>query len=297
MSTAQRLAAMRRSLEGLALGDSLGCALRVAPTNDPSFDDPPWAYTDDTEMAIAIAQMLASRGHIMQDDLALRFAARFTANQDRGYGGVAFWILSRISAGHDWRSVAAEPYGGSGSLGNGAAMRVGPLGAYFADDLPRVVSEAALSAAITHAHPEGQAGAVAVALAASTAATRPSADRTALLDIADRLVPGQVRDLLVRAANLPDASPSEAGAILGTGLRLSAHDTVPYALWCAFGHLHDYRAAQLTAMAGFESAASDRDTICAIVGGIVAMSCADSTIPADWIAQREPLPEDVSQGR
>jgi len=139
---------------------------------------------------------------------------------------------------------------------------------------------------------EGQAGAVAVALAAATASMHPRADRTALLDIADRLVPGQVRDLLVRAADLRDASPSEAGAMLGTGLRISAHDTVPYALWCAFGHLHDYRAAQLTAIAGFESAASDRDTICAIVGGIVAMSCADSTIPADWIAQREPLPED-----
>ena len=137
MRTGHRAAAMRRSLEGLALGDSLGRALRVAPTNDPSFDDPPWAYTDDTEMAIAIAQLLASRGRIMQDELALRFATRFAANPDRGYGGVAFWILSRISAGHDWRSVATEPYGGSGSLGNGAAMRVGPLGAYFADDFPR----------------------------------------------------------------------------------------------------------------------------------------------------------------
>jgi ADP-ribosylglycohydrolase len=198
---------------------------------------------------------------------------------------------SRISAGDEWRRVAAQPYGGTGSLGNGAAMRVGPLGAYFADDLPRVVSEAALSAAITHAHPQGQAGAVAVALAAATAATRPTADRTALLAIADRLVPGEVRDRLVRAADLQDGSPSEAGAILGTGIRISAHDTVPYALWCAFGNLRDYRAAQLTAMAGLESPASDRDTICAIVGGIVALSCADSTIPAEWIAQREPLPE------
>jgi len=292
MSAAHRLAAMRRSLEGLALGDSLGRALRVAPTNDPSFDDAPWAYTDDTEMAIAIAQLLASHGRILQDELAQRFVSRFDANPERGYGAVAFWILSRISAGGEWRRVAAEPYGGSGSLGNGAAMRVGPLGAYFADDFPRVVNEATLSAAVTHAHPEGQAGAVAVALAAATASMHPRADRTALLDIADRLVPGQVRDLLVRAADLRDASPSEAGAMLGTGLRISAHDTVPYALWCAFGHLHDYRAAQLTAIAGFESAASDRDTICAIVGGIVAMSCADSTIPADWIAQREPLPED-----
>ena len=286
-----RLAAMKRSLEGLALGDAVGRALRVAPTNDPSFDDAPWVYTDDTEMAIAIVQLLTSRGRIVQDELAQRFAARFAANPDRGYGAVAFWILSRISAGDEWRSVAAEPYGGTGSLGNGAAMRVGPLGAYFADDLPRVVSEATLSAAITHAHPEGQAGAVAVALAAAIAGTRPGADRTALLEIADRLGSGEVRDRLVRAADLPVVSPSEAGAILGTGLRISAHDTVPYALWCAFGNLHDYRAAQMTAIAGLESAASDRDTVCAIVGSIVAMSCADSTIPADWIAQREPLPQ------
>lgn len=291
MSDGPRLAAMKRSLEGLALGDALGCALRIAPTNDPSFDAPPWVYTDDTEMAIAIAQLLASQGRIIQDDLAQRFATRFTANPDRGYGAVAFWILSRISAGDEWRRVAAQPYGGTGSLGNGAAMRVGPLGAYFADDLPRVESEARLSAAITHAHPEGQAGAVAVALAAATAATRPTADRAVLLEIAERLVPGEVRDRLVRAADLPDASPSHAGAILGTGLRISAHDTVPYALWCAFGNLHDYRAAQLAVMSGLESPASDRDTICAIVGSIVAMSCADSTIPAEWMAQREPLPE------
>jgi ADP-ribosylglycohydrolase len=111
------------------------------------------------------------------------------------------------------------------------------------------------------------------------------------------LAPGQVRDGLVRAADLLIAPPGEAGAALGTGLRISAHDTVPYALWCAFGQLHDYRAAQLTAIAGFESPASDRDTICAIVGSIVVMSCADSTIPAEWLAQREPLPEGICRSR
>ena len=288
---------MRRPLDGLALGDSVGCALRVAPTSDPSFDGSPWVYTDDTEMAISIVEVLASHGRIVQDELAQKFAARFAANPDRGYGAVSYWILSRIGAGDDWRTVAAEPYGGTGSLGNGGAMRAGPLGAYFADDLPRLVSEATLSAAVTHAHPEGQAGAIAVALAAAVAATRPAADRRALLEIAGWLAPGQVRDGLTHAATLLDASPAEAGASLGTGIRISAHDTVPYALWCAFGDLHDYRAAQLAAMAGFESPASDRDTICAIVGSIVAMSCADATIPAEWLAEREPLPQDVRRTR
>ena len=293
MNLEHRLAAMRKSLEGLALGDSLGRALRVAPTEDAVFDDPPWAYTDDTEMAIAIVQLLAGRGRIIQDELARMFATRFAANPERGYGAVSYASLSRISAGHDWRNVVTQPYGGKGSLGNGAAMRVGPLGAYFAADLPRLVEEATLSAAVTHAHPEGQAGAVAVALAAAIAATCPDTNRRSLHEIADHLAPGQVHELVRRAADLGDVSPSEAGAVLGTGLRICAHDTVPYALWCAFGHLRDYRAAQLTAIAGFESPASDRDTICAIVGSIVAMSCADSTIPPGWSAQREPLPEDV----
>ena len=40
-------------------------------------------------------------------------------------------------------------------------MRVAPLGAYFAEDVERAASEAHLSAQVTHAHPEGQAGAIA----------------------------------------------------------------------------------------------------------------------------------------
>ena len=48
-------------------------------------------------------------------------------------------------------------------------MRVAPLGAYFADDLEMVRAQAVLAAEVTHAHPEGIAGAVAVALAAAWA--------------------------------------------------------------------------------------------------------------------------------
>jgi len=49
---------------------------------------------------------------------------------------------------------------------NGAAMRVAPASAWFADDREAAVRAAIASAAVTHAHPEGQAGAAAVAAAA-----------------------------------------------------------------------------------------------------------------------------------
>lgn len=54
-----------------------------------------------------------------------------------------------------------------GSMGNGAAMRVAPIGAYFADDLDKVLSHARASAEVTHGHREGIAGAMATAVASA----------------------------------------------------------------------------------------------------------------------------------
>src|SRR5262245_21561478 len=83
-----RLARARRSLEGLALGDAVGRALVEIGAAQRSFRQPPWKYTDDTEMAIAIVTILAAYGHIDQDALACEFARRFSAAPERGYGAI-----------------------------------------------------------------------------------------------------------------------------------------------------------------------------------------------------------------
>ncbi|MER6005354.1 ADP-ribosylglycohydrolase family protein [Nonomuraea angiospora] len=44
---------------------------------------------------------------------------------------------ARVREGGDWRTLSAELFDGKGSWGNGAAMRVAPLGAWFANDLPQ----------------------------------------------------------------------------------------------------------------------------------------------------------------
>jgi len=64
---------------------------------------------------------------------------------------------------------AAALFRGQGSFGNGSAMRVAPLGAYFADDPERITEQASLSSIPTHSHPEAVAGAVAVAVATGLA--------------------------------------------------------------------------------------------------------------------------------
>src|SRR5262245_57447126 len=78
--------------------------------------------------------------------------------------------LGGIREGRDWRALAYGGFRGMGSFGNGAAMRVAPLGAYFADrPLAEIAEQARLSAEVTHAHAEGIAGAIAVAVATALA--------------------------------------------------------------------------------------------------------------------------------
>lgn len=75
--------------------------------------------------------------------------------------------------------------------------------------------------------------------------------------------------------------------MLGNGSHVTCPDTVPYCLWVASGHLRDWEEAFWQAL----SDAGDRDTVCAIVGGIVAASVGVDGIPAEWRALREPTPE------
>lgn len=291
------------ALDGLSLGDAFGerffgrdsvAEAAIAARTVPS--PPPWSYTDDTEMALSIVEQLDRRGRIDPDALAQSFARRYALNPYRGYGGTAHEILRETGAGRPWREVAGAVFSGSGSMGNGAAMRVAPLGAYFADDLDRVIAEARSSALPTHAHPDGQAGAIAVALAAALAwRGRDAPDGRALLAEVTRSTPdGETRNGLAKALDLLDQGMStrSAARILGSGYRVISSDTVPFALLCAARHLTDLRAALWTTVAGL----GDRDTTCAIVGGVVALAVGRAGVPADWLAQREPLPLDLHGG-
>ena len=195
-------------------------------------------------------------------------------------------VLSRIHAGQAWATVVAGQFAGVGSWGNGAAMRVAPLGVWFADDLDRVAGEAARSAAVTHAHPQAAAGAVAVALAVALA-VGGFAGEALLQVVADRTPGGEVRQGLDRAVKMGlRASPHAAAAVLGCGEQVSAMDTVPFALWCAARHLDDLVEALWTAVAP----GGDSDTICAIVGGVVAAAAGLGTVPSQWWDACEPLP-------
>jgi ADP-ribosylglycohydrolase len=276
------------SLEGLSLGDALGeryfGAAPTARIRARTLPEPPWRTTDDTAMSLSVVEVLRAEGRVDRDRLALAYARRYREEPWRGYGGAAQRILQRIGAGEPWQVVSAEPFGGTGSMGNGGAMRVAPLGAYFADDVERAALEARASAEPTHQHPEGQAGAVAVAVAAAWAALPREQP---FLEFVHAHTPGgATREGLRKALDLPkDASVKLAVSALGNGSRVISSDTVPFALWCAAGHLDDFAEAFWTTASGL----GDRDTTCAIACGVVALRVGRAGIPAAWLDAREAL--------
>ena len=118
---------------------------RVQTRDFPLFT-PESRFTDDTVLTVATAHAILTDG-----DYAAAYHTFGNRHPHAGYGG-------RF---RDWlRTSPPRPYN---SWGNGSAMRVSPVGWAF-DSEQDVLREAERSAAVTHDHPDGVAGAQAVAL-------------------------------------------------------------------------------------------------------------------------------------
>ena len=286
-----RLALAVDALEGLSVGDALGEQFFARPrlAVERRVPRPPWPWTDDTNMALSILEILLEHGSIDCDALAASFGRRYEGA--RGYGPSMHQVLRAIASGEPWRTVTAAQFGGQGSFGNGAAIRVAPLGAWFAGDTDRIVEEAHKSAVVTHAHPEAAAGAVAVAVAAGIAAStrsHPALPPDEFLRAVHAHVPaGEVATHLLDAIGLPpQTSGQHAAHVLGSGAQVSAQDTVPFAVWSAAQTPDDFPETFWRTVSGL----GDRDTTCAIACGIVASRTGIGGIPPAWRKSREPLP-------
>lgn len=286
---AERLRYAERSLLGLSIGDAFGdrffhrtaeqwIELKAIPRG-------PWPVTDDTVMAISIVDVLAQKEFIDQELLAKQFGARYWLDRERGYGATAHGILARIGKGEPWRDVSYGAFDGAGSMGNGGAMRSAPIGAYFFDDYARTAAAARESAEVTHAHAEGQAGAIAVAIAAAWVARGGTRPDEMFATVLAHTPGGFTHEYIYKASKLPlTYDVRTAVSALGNGTQVVSYDTVPFALWCAARHLGHYEDALWATVSGL----GDRDTTCAIVGGIVA-SDFNACIPHEWETLRESL--------
>ncbi len=134
---------------GAIAGDIFGAAYEGHPLKKENFNlfGEDRYFTDDTVLTVATADALMGDG-----DYAAAYRFWGDRYPMRGYGPMF----------HKWLGDPRRgPYG---SLGNGSAMRVSPIGWAF-ETLEEVLAEAERSAAVTHNHPEGIAGAQATAAA------------------------------------------------------------------------------------------------------------------------------------
>jgi ADP-ribosyl-[dinitrogen reductase] hydrolase len=151
---------------GAAVGDALGMPLEFGPRQpvDRLVREmrpgrlPAGSFTDDTEMALALAESLLSHRPLDAQDLAGRFVTWLQAGPpDVGIHTQS--VLSRVAAGMAWQpAVAGVQASRPDSAGNGSAMRCWPVAlAYAQGDLGQLVADSRLQSRVTHPHPECEA--------------------------------------------------------------------------------------------------------------------------------------------
>ncbi|KAL7638779.1 UNVERIFIED_CONTAM: hypothetical protein RMT77_010313 [Armadillidium vulgare] len=135
---------------------------------DPSLKVPYKSYTDDSAMTKCIAYSLVEKKEFHVADIAKRFVKEYYAEPNRGYGKnvVDVFAALRASGFKDVFAPAAVQFGGTGSYGNGAAMRIAPIALFtHSEPIPVVIDMAKQSAKVTHANRLGYNGAILQAVA------------------------------------------------------------------------------------------------------------------------------------
>ena len=165
------LSRARGALVGLAVGDALGTTneFKVVGTFTPStgmvgggaFQLEPGQWTDDTSMALCLADSLLAQGRYDSFDVMERYE-RWYSEGYRSSTGVCFDIGNQVSrALWDFRANPRVPVDAvrTTSAGNGAIMRLAPvvIAGFEARDPHEIVATAGLSARETHFSAEAEA--------------------------------------------------------------------------------------------------------------------------------------------
>lgn len=263
---------------GAAIGDALGMPLEfgpATPADSPVRDMQPGrlpagAFTDDTEMALALAESLLARRPLDPADLAGRFVAWYRAGPP-DVGIHTGRVLSRIAAGASWQEAAeavqrAHPQ----SASNGSVMRCWPVAIAHWDDLDALLAASRLQSRVTHPHPECVAGCAFV--------------NAAIYHLVHGVPLAQAVAAALSAADAPEAL-RRAIATAASKRR----EELPNSGWVR--HTLESAVWALVTTASFEEAVvqavnlgHDADTTGAVVGALAGAAYGLDAIPAAWRA-------------
>ena len=269
------------TLLGLAVGDAVGTTVEFSPrgTFEPltdmvgggPFNLRPGQWTDDTSMALCLADSLLTRGRFDPKDQLIRYVRwkreGYLSSTGRCFdiGGTVNEALLRFEASRDPRSGLTSP----NSAGNGSIMRLAPVVLAFYPDLVAIDRRAAESSLTTHGAPEAVAccrilgGIVGALLAGSEKAEALRSVRPA----------DWMSTRLCQVASA-EYRNKEAGEVRGSGY---AVDCLEAALW-SFERTGSFEEAVLLAA----NLGEDADTTAAVCGQVAGAWYGASGIPAQW---------------
>lgn len=302
----------RGSLLGMAIGDALGhpteyvsslAAIRArwGPDGVTTFEaagrHPPGTFSDDTQMAVAVARALCRAGTGDLDALMHAMGEEFVAwsrspQNNRAPGGTCLAGCRNLARGVAWREAGVK-----GSKGCGAAVRASPVGLYLNGDDAAVTRVAAAQSALTHAHPTGVASGVAAAAAAAWLARGGALDGlvahvraqvaslapASLLDVGcppalvERLGAREMIDMLDRTASAAERDYDDVCEHLGGAW--VGEEAVACALWCVLRAGGDFAGAVLRAA----NTSGDSDAIACIAGALAGAHGGLAALPAAWV--------------
>lgn len=287
------------ALLGTFAGDAVGArwegsrpveGRRAADRIARSLDRGELVYTDDTQLTLALTEHLCDEPTVDPQALARVFIEHH--EPWRGYGAGMLRLLDVWRAGTPVEEAATTVFP-QGSFGNGAAMRVAPVGVLWADDPERIDEVARRQAATTHAHRLGQAAAALQARAVGLAAAQGRFDVDDLVGLASTVSEPELRQPFDAACELADrwSADGELGLaeVAGrAGNEVIGHRSVPAALWAAAVGEDLEGTIELAVGLG-----GDADTLAAMAGAIAGAAGTRRAIPAAWLERFE----DGARGR
>lgn len=170
----------RGCLLGSLLGDCLGAPFEgdveisksvlqnyFDKLEGPYFKSPVKQYTDDAAMTKCLAESLITQGKFDALDVAKRFVKEYFNEPRRGYGQNVIDVFHKLRGRKfdDPFGPAREQFDGTGSFGNGGAMRVAPLALFSHANYDELVNVVRRSAELTHTHKLGYDGTILQAIA------------------------------------------------------------------------------------------------------------------------------------
>jgi poly(ADP-ribose) glycohydrolase ARH3 len=239
-------------------------------------------YTDDTAMSIGLAESITQLGRLDEQHLGDTFRANYKREPWRGYAmgpPTVFRMVER--RGMSYSEAARSLFGEQGSFGNGAAMRITPVGLFFHDS-PNLYEKARASASVTHAHPVGVDGAAVLAWAISQAVKLDPREPFPSEDFSQGLVDfartREIRDkmVLVRTLLAEDVPPPDAARRLGRSV--AVHKSMPFAIYSFLCQPKSFEACLFCAILH----GGDRDTLGAMACAVSGAYLGIAAIPQAW---------------